>query len=84
VPGFWAFTFSWRAVEILALHWLQLEHPADQRRLAWLVCAAVTMLVGGIAGRSLLAVGRGQFLPRAQPALSRVDGVAPESAAEAP
>jgi tellurite resistance protein len=83
VPGFWAFTFSWCAVAILALHWLQLERPADQRLLAWLVCAGVTVLVGGIAGRSLLAIGRGQFVPRAQPALSRVDAAAPQPAAEA-
>jgi tellurite resistance protein len=57
-PGFWAFTFSWSAVALLALHWLALAHPADQRALAWLVCSAVTVLVAGIAVRTVVALAR--------------------------
>lgn len=57
-PGFWAFTFSWSAVSLLALHWLALAHPAGQRFLAWLVCGAVTALVAAIAARTVVAITR--------------------------
>jgi hypothetical protein len=72
-PGFWAFTFSWCAVVILALHWIELEHPAGQRPLAWLAGGDVTALVGGIALRTLLAAGRGELVPRPAPAPERHD-----------
>ena len=62
-PGFWAFTFSWCAVAILALRWIELEHPAGQRLLAWLVCSAATVLVGGIAMRTVLEAARGELVP---------------------
>jgi tellurite resistance protein len=64
-PGFWAFTFSWCAVGILAVRWIELEHPASQRVLAWLVCGGVSALVAAIAVRSGLAVGRRELLPPA-------------------
>jgi tellurite resistance protein len=57
-PGFWAFTFSWCAVALLALHWLVLTHRAGQRVMAWLVCGAVTVLVGAIAVRTAVALAR--------------------------
>jgi tellurite resistance protein len=57
-PGFWAFTFSWCAVALLALHWLALAHPTGQRTLAWLTCGAVTLLVGAIAVRTVVALAR--------------------------
>jgi tellurite resistance protein len=57
-PGFWAFTFSWSAVALLALHWLALTHPSAQRPLAWLVCGAVTALVFAIAVRTVVALTR--------------------------
>jgi tellurite resistance protein len=60
--GFWAFTFSWSAVALLALHWLALTHPAGQRALAWLVCSAVTVLVAAIAVRTVVALGRRDLL----------------------
>ena len=58
MPGFWAFTFSWSAVALLALHWLALTHPTGQRPLAWVVCGAVTVLVGSIAIRTVVALAR--------------------------
>lgn len=57
-PGFWAFTFSWSAVALLALHWLALTHPSGQRPLAWLVCGAVTVLVFAIAARTVVGLAR--------------------------
>jgi tellurite resistance protein len=62
-PGFWAFTFSSCAVAILALRWIELEHPAGQRPLAWLVCGSVSALVAAIAARSALAGIRRELLP---------------------
>jgi tellurite resistance protein len=62
-PGFWAFTFSWCAVALLALRWIKLEHPGGQRPLAWLVCGAVSALVAAIAARSALAGARRELLP---------------------
>lgn len=70
-PGFWAFTFSWCAVALLALHWLALAHPAGQRVLAWLVCGAVTALVAAIAVRTVVALIRRDLvtpMPRRVPA----------------
>jgi tellurite resistance protein len=70
-PAFWAFTFSWCAVALLALHWLALAHPAGKRTLAWLVCSAVTALVAAIAARTLLALARRNLVthvPRRGPA----------------
>ena len=62
-PGFWAFTFSWCAVAILALHWIELEHPAGQRPLAWLVGGAATVDASlPDSNRSRIAVRRGTWL----------------------
>ena len=61
-PGFWAFTFSWCAVALLALHWLALTHPAGQRTLAWLVWSAVTVLVAAIAVRTVVALVRRELI----------------------
>jgi tellurite resistance protein len=62
-PGFWSFTFPWAAIAGLALTWLHIERPAGQTVYAVLVLVAVSLLIGAIAARSLVAVTRGQFLP---------------------
>jgi tellurite resistance protein len=61
--GTWAFTFSWAAVATTALHWLNATRPGGYRIWEYVVVAAITALVGAIAGRTMLAIGRGQFLP---------------------
>jgi tellurite resistance protein len=62
-PGFWSFTFPWAAIAGFALTWLHIERPAGQAAYSMLVLAAVSLLIGAIAARSLVAIARGQFLP---------------------
>jgi tellurite resistance protein len=67
-PGFWSFTFPWCAVAGLALRWLQIERPPGQAVYAALAAGGVSLLVAAVAARSLLAIWRGDFAPRAQAA----------------
>lgn len=64
-PSTWAFTFSWAAVATATLHWIDAGRPAGHLVYTWLVLAAATALVGGIAVRTLIALGRRQLLPAA-------------------
>lgn len=66
--GTWAFTFSWTAVASAALFWLASDHPAGGRFSSYVVLAAISLLVGGVAARTVLALARGQLLPPAPPA----------------
>jgi tellurite resistance protein len=61
MPSTWAFTFSWAAVASTALVWLN-----AYRLTGWeyLVLAAISALVGGIAIRTLVALAQRQLLPR--------------------
>ena len=63
-PGFWAFTFAWAAVANAALFWIAETGPAGEDALAWLVLLLITVLIGGIAARSVLALSRGHYFPR--------------------
>ena len=63
MPSTWAFTFSWSAVATVALIWLEEGQGTGYRVWSYLVLAAITLLVGGIAVRTLVAVIRGQLLP---------------------
>jgi hypothetical protein len=57
-----------------------IERPTGQTAYAAAALAGVTLLVGAIAARSLVAAGRGQFLPGpaaappALPAAARIPG----------
>jgi tellurite resistance protein len=62
-PGFWAFTFPPANMTLFALRWLELEHPVGGSAYAWVLVAAVTVLVGSIAARTVLAAARGELLP---------------------
>ncbi|MEV4760639.1 hypothetical protein AB0J86_36810 [Micromonospora sp. NPDC049559] len=66
-PSFWAFTFSWSAVATTTLHWLTAGEPWGRRVYAYLVLAAITALIGGVAVRSVVAAARGRFLPPPAP-----------------
>jgi tellurite resistance protein len=74
-PGFWSFTFPPANMALFALRWLQLEHPTGADAYAWALVAAITVLVGAIAGRTIVAAAHGQLLPKS-PAGSRRAGVA--------
>lgn len=63
-PGFWSFTFAWCAVVGLALRWLRIERPPGQVVYAALSAGGVSLLVAGVAARSVLAIWRGELTPR--------------------
>ena len=63
----WAFTFSWAAVASTALFWIASGDPAGDRVYSYLVLAAVSLLVGGVAARTVLALARKSLLPPAPP-----------------
>lgn len=58
----WAFTFSYAIVAVFALDWITLSKVAGGRGYAATVVALITILVGGIGVRTIVAIARGQFL----------------------
>jgi tellurite resistance protein len=65
MPSTWAFTFSWAAVASAGLHWLSDSHPAGSTTYEYLVLGAISVFIGGIAARTVLAILRHQLLPAA-------------------
>jgi tellurite resistance protein len=65
-PGFWAFTFSYAIAITLALEWITRTNPPGATGYAIAATTAITVFIGAIAARTVVAVARGQFL--AQPA----------------
>jgi tellurite resistance protein len=63
--GTWAFTFSWAAVASTALFWIASGHPAGERLYSYLVLGAISVLIGGVAARTVVALARGALLPPA-------------------
>jgi len=62
-PGFWAFAFSYAATAAYALRWIHLQQFAGAAILGYVVLAAITLFIGAIALRSLVALWQGKFLP---------------------
>ncbi|HEX6480238.1 MAG TPA: hypothetical protein VF043_15480 [Ktedonobacteraceae bacterium] len=62
-PGWWAFTFSYAATAAYALRWIHLERFAGATMLGYVLLAAITLFIAGIALRSLVAFLQGKFLP---------------------
>jgi tellurite resistance protein len=58
----WAFAFSWAAVASTLLFWIGAEHVAGGRTFSYLVLAAISVLVGAIAARTVAAVSQGRLL----------------------
>ncbi|GAA3753688.1 hypothetical protein GCM10022240_03290 [Microbacterium kribbense] len=52
--GTWSFTFTAAAPASYGMHWLGLAQPAGWAVWSWLILAAVTVWIGGIAVRSLI------------------------------
>jgi tellurite resistance protein len=69
-PSFWSFTFPPANMALFALRWLQLEHPAGGSAYAWVLVAAITVLVGAIGVRTIVASAHGQLLPSRAPAVA--------------
>jgi tellurite resistance protein len=63
MPSTWSFTFSWAAVATVGLTWLQATHVTGYRAWQDVLTAAITLLIGGIAVRTLVALRRRQLLP---------------------
>ena len=61
--GFWSFTFSWAGVATASLHWIAATRPEGQHIYDAAVLAAITGLIGAIAGRTVLSLMRHQILP---------------------
>jgi tellurite resistance protein len=64
-PSFWAFTFAWAAVGTAAILWVDAQQANDTY--SYLVLAAVTVLIGGIAVRTVVALSRRELLPTSGP-----------------
>ncbi len=62
-PSFWAFTFSYSAVALDAIQWIKIERPAGAALIGYTLLAAITLFIGAIAARSIVAVWNGRFFP---------------------
>jgi tellurite resistance protein len=62
-PGFWSFTFPTAAVGLVGLTWLQMTRPTGTKAWAVITIAFVTLVIGSVAVRSVLALARHQFFP---------------------
>ncbi|MEU4097212.1 TDT family transporter [Streptomyces sp. NPDC026673] len=67
MPSTWAFTFSWAAVAAVAIHWVERLGPPGAGVYTCVLLGAITVLIGGIAARTLVALARGQLPPAAPP-----------------
>jgi tellurite resistance protein len=56
--GFWAFTFTAASSGTYALHWLALSDAPGQQIWGWIVLVLVSLIVGGIAVRSVVYLVR--------------------------
>ena len=63
-PGWWAFSFSYAAVFVNAIHWLAAEQTPHGRLWTALLLTVVSAAVLALAGRTAIALRRGTFLPR--------------------
>lgn len=79
--GTWAFTFSWAVVASTLLYWIALGHTSAGKLLSYLVLAAITLLVGGIAVRPATALLRRSLPP--PPPIGAAPPAAPTAAAPA-
>ena len=57
----WAFTFSYAIAAVFALEWITLSKVAGATGYAAAVLALITILIGGIAARTIVAIVRGHF-----------------------
>jgi tellurite resistance protein len=65
--GTWSFTFSYSIAAAYALDWITLTKVADATAYAAATVALITVLVGAVGVRTVVAIMRGQLLPTAAP-----------------
>jgi tellurite resistance protein len=63
----WSFTFSYAIAAVFALEWISLTKAAGGAAYAAIVVALITVLIGGIGARTVVAIMRRQLLPAAAP-----------------
>jgi tellurite resistance protein len=84
MPSTWSFTFSWAAVATVGIAWLQDLQVTGYRAWQYVLTAAITLLIGGIAVRTVVALGRRQLLPRPAPAAAASTAAEPPAPSAAP
>jgi tellurite resistance protein len=84
MPSTWSFTFSWAAVATVGLTWLQATHVAGYVAWQGVLTAAITLLIGGIAVRTLVALRRRQLLPPPPPVAAAPAAAQPAAPPAAP
>jgi tellurite resistance protein len=62
-PGWWAFSFSYAAVFVVAIRWLAAEDVAHQQLLTYGLLAVVTLGMAALALRTGVELWRGTYLP---------------------
>jgi tellurite resistance protein len=83
-PSFWAFTFPPANMALFGLRWLDLKHPPGGSAYAWVLVAAVTVLTGAIAARTIVAAAQRQLLPAPAPAAPAVERGVTQTGASLP
>jgi tellurite resistance protein len=61
--SFWAFTFPWAAAMSDAMIWIHMTHLPSGSVLNSILLAAITLFIGSIGVRSVIAIMQGTFLP---------------------
>jgi tellurite resistance protein len=61
----WSFTFSYAIAIVYALEWITITKVAGSTAYAAVAVALITVLIGGISVRTVIATMRGQLLPTA-------------------
>jgi tellurite resistance protein len=65
--GWWAFSFSYAAVVVDAVHWLAAEQVSGQLAWTYVAVAVPSLGVLGLVALTVRALARGTFLPRPAP-----------------
>jgi tellurite resistance protein len=64
-PSWWAFSFSYAAVFVDAIHWLSVEHTTHGQAWAYVLATIVSAAVLVLVLRTLLTLKESRFLPAA-------------------
>ncbi len=68
MPSTWSFAFSWAAVATAGIAWLEALRPPAYPVWQYALLAAITLLIGSIATRTIVALATGRLWPGPAPA----------------
>jgi tellurite resistance protein len=77
-PAFWSFTFPTAAIGLDGIQWLETTRPTGFTAYTATVLGFVTLVIGGVAIRSVVALSRHQFFPPNPPVVP-LQGEVPNS-----